>query len=767
MAIRLIDRYPNRTGIASANYPHGSFQNKSDPTADDGTPLEQDWANDNEAFFQGLLERAGITPSGTVDTAQTSDYIDALRGSLIADSLTDLQAFPTQYASDGYIMQAAGRSSLGDGGEGHFRWDSSDLSTEVGNDEVTAGEGDGGIYVAPDSDKTGASGAWVRQLNSTVHPEWWGAVGDGSNDDTAGVQKALDAASGLTVKTSSVFYAQGLEVTVDDVTIEGPGSLLLNATGSLLTVQANRFSAYDISFDGNSNDYDGSLVDVSDNSERPEFYRCRFENVHGGDEASSTYRNQIYGLTLSATGVHNFIVDRCVFSNISNLVRDQVGQFSGGFFVNHTGAAPAASDQSGGVVRDCKFVSIYSRFDSSVSANDKSSYVDADAIRVYSDGAYLDSLNIQYLNNYFEKIDERAFKIGTSGTWVIDGVFIDGSETPNDPDIAAMSEAVRARGNGSISNVHAYFGSRPAVRTIYSPDIREPGISVNNVSVDNTEHAIFIVPDSDPGLIRVEGVSVETEGGLIIDSDQGGKVEIIDCHCIYDRSREGNNNNAYGFRVSSNRVVVSNCGIQNGDCDISASWVHMNGFVFDWNVDGSIFLSDNHILFDVSASNFGHVSNVDVDIDDAHGNHFTTQLNGIARLSGGSSAGNFSASDIRVKSRNNPALWLTSGGGYFDCDNVSIETDHEFIVGELDRDVDWVSVRGLTMVRADSRVMLVRNIGDAIFQDTYKHELASRPLFTENNLSLTYGVADRVYWRDNGNAVTNITGFNTNNINGM
>lgn len=78
MAIRLIDRYPNRVDPASSDYPHGAIRNKSDPTEDDGTPLEQDWANDQAAFFQGLLEAAGITPSGNVDTVIASDYLDAL-----------------------------------------------------------------------------------------------------------------------------------------------------------------------------------------------------------------------------------------------------------------------------------------------------------------------------------------------------------------------------------------------------------------------------------------------------------------------------------------------------------------------------------------------------------------------------------------------------------------------------------------------------------------------------------------------------------------
>lgn len=43
------------------------------------------------------------------------------------------------------------------------------------------------VYVAPDSDATGASGAWVRMLDSSrrMKIEWFGAAGDGSTNDTA------------------------------------------------------------------------------------------------------------------------------------------------------------------------------------------------------------------------------------------------------------------------------------------------------------------------------------------------------------------------------------------------------------------------------------------------------------------------------------------------------------------------------------------------------------------------------------------------------
>lgn len=72
------------------------------------------------------------------------------------------------------------------GREGVFVWDGSDLSIEVAADTAE------GIYVAPTSDDTGASGAWVRQYGGALDVRWFGAAGDGSTDDSAAFQGAVD-----------------------------------------------------------------------------------------------------------------------------------------------------------------------------------------------------------------------------------------------------------------------------------------------------------------------------------------------------------------------------------------------------------------------------------------------------------------------------------------------------------------------------------------------------------------------------------------------
>src|SRR5690606_30048818 len=91
MAINLDERYPGRANGKTLDYPQGSFKNRTSPTSKDGTYLEQDWANDWGGFFQSLLKEAGITANGVVDTAQASQYYDALIAAIRSQDASETQ----------------------------------------------------------------------------------------------------------------------------------------------------------------------------------------------------------------------------------------------------------------------------------------------------------------------------------------------------------------------------------------------------------------------------------------------------------------------------------------------------------------------------------------------------------------------------------------------------------------------------------------------------------------------------------------------------
>ena len=96
------------------------------------------------------------------------------------DTYTELLAITSQSNKDQVIL--GGRVSVGDDGGGIFYWASSDLSTEVTADTQS------GIYVAPTSDATGASGAWVRQYSGAVNVKWFGTTAPAFK----GVESILD-----------------------------------------------------------------------------------------------------------------------------------------------------------------------------------------------------------------------------------------------------------------------------------------------------------------------------------------------------------------------------------------------------------------------------------------------------------------------------------------------------------------------------------------------------------------------------------------------
>jgi hypothetical protein len=66
------------TNPASSAYPNGSAKNSSTPYLKDGTPITADVLNDIWGFLQKILLSASITPSGSPDNVQTSQYLNAL-----------------------------------------------------------------------------------------------------------------------------------------------------------------------------------------------------------------------------------------------------------------------------------------------------------------------------------------------------------------------------------------------------------------------------------------------------------------------------------------------------------------------------------------------------------------------------------------------------------------------------------------------------------------------------------------------------------------
>lgn len=121
----------------------------------------------------------------------TSSIVFGIASSLNISGLTEattkavMSALPPSSLAENQQISMASRSSAGDGGHGIFYVTKTDISSLVTADPQEA------IYVPFDSDPTGASGGFIRQIVNIVFPAWWGAVGDEITNDFTAVQAFL------------------------------------------------------------------------------------------------------------------------------------------------------------------------------------------------------------------------------------------------------------------------------------------------------------------------------------------------------------------------------------------------------------------------------------------------------------------------------------------------------------------------------------------------------------------------------------------------
>jgi len=109
MALQRDTYYPGRYSTGDAAHPQGAFKNRTTPTSQDGSYLEQDWLNDWDGFFASLLDEAGITPDDSIDEVGASQYYDAMKVNFIARS--DMSNFRA-YQSSGQSISASVTTKL-------------------------------------------------------------------------------------------------------------------------------------------------------------------------------------------------------------------------------------------------------------------------------------------------------------------------------------------------------------------------------------------------------------------------------------------------------------------------------------------------------------------------------------------------------------------------------------------------------------------------------------------------------------------------------
>ena len=184
-----------------------TFKTKLDGIEEGATANATDTYLLNRGNHTGTQTLDTISDAGTAAAADAEDFVargevsDELVTSTFGEetvgalfqaravtlnSISSIAGLPTGSLSSGVsvYLSSGGRSGV-------FTWDSGDHSDGVGNDP------EAGVFIAPNSDPTGASGAWVRQYTGPVMAEWFGAepwVIGGSQDSTQAFQAAANFA---------------------------------------------------------------------------------------------------------------------------------------------------------------------------------------------------------------------------------------------------------------------------------------------------------------------------------------------------------------------------------------------------------------------------------------------------------------------------------------------------------------------------------------------------------------------------------------------
>ncbi|MCK1367613.1 hypothetical protein [Bradyrhizobium sp. 62] len=139
----------------------------------DGTPIVSD---NTIATLDTVLSGALATSGGFNRIVLTA-------------TITTLKAM-TPFAGAVVFMQ--GYAVNNDGGEGVFIWNASSTATP-----------NTGIVVQPDA---GGIGRWVRSFDGPILPQWFGAKGDGTTDDTTAFQSTITASAGGVLDGDGLSY---------------------------------------------------------------------------------------------------------------------------------------------------------------------------------------------------------------------------------------------------------------------------------------------------------------------------------------------------------------------------------------------------------------------------------------------------------------------------------------------------------------------------------------------------------------------------------
>lgn len=184
MVTRLDTAQPSNHNT-DANFPHGAPRNNISPDDKTGTKWNETWVKDLEALKQGMIITAGVTPSGTPDTALSSQWLTALK------TLT----VPTAW-----VATATGAINL----SGVYPW-------ARGARIYLIGAGGGSLSGAYLQGGAGGGSGGIRVYDLTVSDgfDWTFTVANFPTAGTGGASPTAGGAAGITLANGTVWYVAG------------------------------------------------------------------------------------------------------------------------------------------------------------------------------------------------------------------------------------------------------------------------------------------------------------------------------------------------------------------------------------------------------------------------------------------------------------------------------------------------------------------------------------------------------------------------------
>lgn len=286
----------------------------------------------------------------------------------------------------------------------------------------------------------------------------YGAIGDGSADDTSAIQAAIDTGKSVYFPAGTYKITSALLFNQVNVAYYGDGRnssyIMLSGSGlkRLGQVTANRITFINMGFYGDSGANRPSIeigaIKLYNNASDVRFINCLFTAFTGkwGTNPNPVQESiDVYAIELDANGLGEFRFESCRFSNITNEVdltqpSGSGGGFCGGIYLYQASAAAVVSPSRGQII-NCDFVEIATlRPDGAPNSN--INQTDADAIRTQVIGAGDDdkTYKIKIAGCRFYNVQKSAIK--TSGTA---GFVIENNEVYSRRTDVDMQAAIRVQ----------------------------------------------------------------------------------------------------------------------------------------------------------------------------------------------------------------------------------------------------------------------------------------------------------------------------------